>query len=418
MARLTASRTWLVYRGAESFATTLGWTIAPVYFVQDVGMTPLELVLVGTAMEVAYFLFEVPTGIVADTYSRRASVIVAQFVMGASFIVTGLVANAGAILAAAALMGFGWTFKSGAIDAWLADEVGPQHLGGAYQRGAQVGRICALAGIGAAVGLALVGLSLPVVAGGLVMVVLGGFLVLAMPETGFKRASREDVSALRSMTHTARDGGRLIRARPVLLFILGITFFGGMWSESVDRLWEAHLLVDVGVPEFAGLNSVIWFGVLNAGALVLAIAVAQPLARRFSRASGRGMARSLLWLDTAMMGGTLVFAFAGSFGLAVVAYWAIRVAASLAGPVYSTWLNSNIDDSSVRATVISITNLGDSAGQWGGGPALGAVGSVYGIRAALAAGAVALSPALVLYGLAIRHGGREPGIEAVPQAEA
>jgi len=137
-----------------------------------------------------------------------------------------------------------------------------------------------------------------------------------------------------------------------------------------------------------------------------------------SRASGRGMARSLLWLDTAMMGGTLVFAFAGSFGLAVVAYWAIRVAASLAGPVYSTWLNSNIDDSSVRATVISITNLGNSAGQWGGGPALGAVGSVYGIRAALAAGAVALSPALVLYGLAIRHGGREPGIEAVPQAEA
>src|SRR3970040_2318955 len=138
MARLTASRTWLVYRGAESFATTLGWTIAPVYFVQDVGMTPLELVLVGTAMEVAYLLFEVPTGIVADTYSRRASVIVAQFVMGASFIVTGLVANAGAILAAAALMGFGWTFKSGAIDAWLADEIGPERLGAAYQRGAQV----------------------------------------------------------------------------------------------------------------------------------------------------------------------------------------------------------------------------------------------------------------------------------------
>jgi len=418
MARLSASRTWLVYRGTESFAMALGWTLAPVYFVQEVGMTPLELVLVGTAMEVAYFLFEVPTGVVADTYSRRTSVIVAQFVMGASFIVTGLVSSAGAILAAAALMGFGWTFKSGAIDAWLADEIGPERLGAAYQRGAQVGRICALAGIGAAVGLALVGLSLPVVAGGLVMILLGVFLVIAMPETGFRPASREDVSALRSMTRTARDGGRLIRTRPVLLFILGITFFGGMWSESVDRLWEAHLLVDVGVPEFAGLNSVIWFGVLNAGALVLAIAVAQPLARRFSRASGRGMARSLLWLDTAMMGGTLVFAFAGSFGLAVLAYWAIRVAASLAGPVYSTWLNSNIDDSSVRATVISITNLGDSAGQWGGGPALGAVGSVYGIRAALAAGAAALSPALVLYGLAIRHGGREPGIEAVPQAEA
>lgn len=418
MARPSASRTWLVYRGAESFAMALGWTLAPVYFVQEVGMSPLELVLVGTAMEIAYFLFEVPTGVVADTYSRRGSVIVAQFIMGASFVLTGLFADVGVILAAAALMGFGWTFKSGAIDAWLADEVGPEHLGAAYQRGAQVGRVCALAGIGAAVGLALAGLSLPVIAGGAVMIVLGTFLVLAMPETGFQPASRHDVSSVRSMTRTAREGGRLMRARPVLLLILGITFFGGMWSEGVDRLWEAHLLVDVGVPGLAGLDPVVWFGVLNAGALVLAIAVAQPLARHFSHASWNAMTRSLFFLDAAMLGATLAFAFAGSFGLAVLAYWAIRVAASLAGPVYSTWLNSNIDDSSVRATVISMTNLGDSAGEWGGGPTLGIVGNVFGIRAALATGAAALAPALVLYSLALRRGGDEPGIEAVAQADA
>jgi len=417
MARLSASRTWLVYRGTESFAMALGWTLAPVYFVQEVGMSPLELVLVGTAMEVAYFLFEVPTGVVADTYSRRISIIIAQFVMGASFIVTGLMANSGAILVAAALMGFGWTFKSGAIDAWLADEVGLERLGGAYQRGAQVGRVLALVGIGTAVGLALVDLSLPVVAGGMVMVGLGAVLVLAMPESGFRPATREGVSAVRSMTSTARHGGRLMRARPVLLLILGITFFGGMWSESVDRLWEAHLLVDVGVPGFAGLNSVVWFGVLNAGAIILAIAVAQPLSRRFSHASWRGMTMSLFWLDTAMLVGTLVFAFAGSFGAAALAYWAIRVAASLAGPVYSTWLNANIDDSSVRATVISMTNLGDSAGEWGGGPTLGLMGNAFGVRTALAAGAAVLAPALGLYALALRRGRDAPAFDVVPQAE-
>jgi DHA3 family tetracycline resistance protein-like MFS transporter len=169
-----------------------------------------------------------------------------------------------------------------------------------------------------------------------------------------------------------------------------------MWSESVDRLWEAHFLVDIGVPGFGALDPVIWFGVLNAGAIVLAIAVAQPLARRFAHASWRGMTKSLFWLDAAMLVGTIAFAFAGSFGAAVLAYWAIRVAASLASPVYSTWLNANIENSGVRATVISMTNLGDSAGEWGGGPVLGVVGNVYGIRAALAAGAVALSPALVL----------------------
>ncbi|MGH3036961.1 MAG: MFS transporter, partial [Gaiellaceae bacterium] len=68
----------------------------------------------------------------------------------------------------------------------------------------------------------------------------------------------------------------------------------------------------------------------------------------------------------------------------------------------------NVDDSRVRATVISITNLGDSAGQWGGGPALGAVGSAFGMRAALFVGALVLAPALLLYGRAIRLGRDAP----------
>jgi DHA3 family tetracycline resistance protein-like MFS transporter len=418
MGRLSASRTWLVYQGTESFAMALAWTVAAVYFVSVVDMSPLELVLVGTAMEVAYFVFEVPTGVVADTYSRRASVIVAQVIMGAAFVVTGLFADVGVILAAAALTGFGWTFKSGAIDAWLADEIGSESLGTAYQRGKQVSRVLELAGIGVAVGLALVDLRLPIVVGGVVLIALGAFLLVAMPETGFRPASREGVSAAHSMGRTAFDGGRLIRARPVLLLILGITFFGGMWSESVDRLWEAHFLVDVGGPGLASLDPIIWFGVLNAGALVLAIAVAQPLSRRFSHASWRGMTKSLLWLDAAMLVGTLAFALAGSFAVALIAYWAIVVARSLASPVYSTWLNSNIDDSSVRATVISMTNLGDSAGEWGGGPALGVVGNLFGIRAALAAGAAVLAPALALYTVALRRDAEAVAIEVAPRLES
>ena len=395
----------------------IGWTLAPVYFVQEVGMDPLQLVLTGTFMEIAYFLFEVPTGVVADSYSRRTSVIVAQVIMGISFVVTGLVTSVSLILAAAALMGFGWTFKSGAIDAWLADEVGQERLGHEYQRGAQVARIFTLLGIGAAVALALVDLSLPIVVGGLVLVALGGLLVFVMPESGFEPAAPEELSALRSMTHTAKRGGRLIRARPILLLILGITFFGGMWSESVDRLWEAQFLVNIGVPAFGGFNSIIWFGVLNAVAVLLAIAVAQPLSRRFAQASWRGMTWSLFWLDSVMVVTTLAFAFAGNFGAAVLAYWGICVARSLAGPVYSTWLNANIEDSSVRATVISMTNLGDSAGQWGGGPALGVVGNAFGIRAALATGAAALTPALLLYGLALRRGDETTTFDVVLQPE-
>ncbi len=399
--------------GAWALARSLGWTVAAIYFVSTVGMSPLELVLTGTALEVAYFVFEVPTGVVADLYSRRASVVLAQFLMGAGFILTGAVAEVGVILAAAALIGFGWTFRSGAEDAWLADEVGPERLAAAYQRGAQVQRAFTLVGIGGAVTLGLVDLRLPIVAAGALLIVLGGVLAVVMPEAGFRPTGRGELGAARSMARTARDGGRLVRARPVLLIIVGITFFGGMWSEAIDRLWEAHFLLEVGVPGLAGLDPIVWFGVLNAGAVLLALVVAQPLVKRFERMGNEGMARTLFGLDSALIVGTLAFAFAGSFAVAVAAFWAIGVARSLSYPVYETWLNSNIDDSRVRATVISITNLGDSVGQWGGGPLLGAVGSAYTTRAALACGAAVLAPALWLYGRAIRQASQEPSLATV-----
>ena len=70
---------------------------------------------------------------------------------------------------------------------------------------------------------------------------------------------------------------------------------------------------------------------------------------------------------------------------------------------------------SVRATVISIAGQADAIGEAGGGPALGGIGNVFGIRAALAAGALVLLPALGLYGRAIGHGGREPELEHLPE---
>jgi DHA3 family tetracycline resistance protein-like MFS transporter len=418
MRRLEAQRTWLVYSGLESLGMAVGWTVAPVYFVREVHMSPLQLVLTGTAMEVAYFLFEVPTGALADLYSRRLSVILAQLVMGASLVVTGLVPSVGAILAAAALMGFGWTFKSGALDAWLADEVGADRLGAEFQRGAQVARALALAGMGVAAGLALIGLRVPVVVGGIVLLALGGFLVVAMPETGFRPASRDDVSAVRSLVRTTREGSRLVRGRPILLLIVGITFFAGMWDEGFDRLWEAHFLLNVGVPPFAGLDSVVWFGVLNAGALLLAMAVARFLANRLQQLDRRGMAASLMALDFALLVGALTFALAGSFALGVAAFWVVKAAMSLTNPVFRTWLNANIEDSRVRATVLSVTGVSHSVGEAGGGPAIGVLGNAFGISAALAAGSLLLSPALFLYGRAVHHHGREPELQEASAAQA
>lgn len=416
MRRLDAHRVWLGYQGIEAFAFGLGWTVAPIFFVRELGLSPLELVLAGTALELAYFFMEIPTGIVADTYGRRLSTIIGALGLGVGFVVTGLANGVGLVLAAAAFMGFTWTFKSGAEEAWITDEVGVERAGRSFHAGAQAARIGGLAGIAAAVGLALVDLRLPIVAGGVVMMALAGGLALVMPETGFVSARIQDASPLASMTSTARQGGTLIRRSPLLLLIVGIGFFLGASDEGFDRLWEAHFLVDVGVPGFAGLDQVVWFGILAAGATLLSILVAKPLSTRLAAQGPAGMARTLLVFDALRVVGLLAFAFAGSFALALAAFWGARLTGSLAAPVHSTWLNANVEDSTVRATVISMTNVFGSAGEWGGGPALGGIGNAFGIRAAIAGAALALLPALGLYGRAIKHHGREPELGSAARA--
>ncbi len=71
MARPDAHRVWLGYCAVEAFAFGLGWTVAPIFFIRELGLSPLELVLAGTALELAYFAFEIPTGI--DTAPSTAS---------------------------------------------------------------------------------------------------------------------------------------------------------------------------------------------------------------------------------------------------------------------------------------------------------------------------------------------------------
>ena len=80
----------------------------------------------------------------------------------------------------------------------------------------------------------------------------------------------------------------------------------------------------------------------------------------------------------------------------------------LTGPPFHAWLNGSITDSSLRATVLSVTSIAGSAGEWGGGPVLGLVGNRYGVRVALTLGAVLLLPTLGLFARAVRHHGVEP----------
>jgi hypothetical protein len=195
--------------------------------------------------------------------------------------------------------------------------------------------------------------------------------------------------------------------------MLAIAFFFGMWTESIDRLWQAQLLTEVGLPDVDGVSDVVWIGVITAATMVIGIVVDQLAVTRLEKASSRRLAQVLLWLNAALVPAALLFALAVSPALAILAYLAVCACRGLVLPLQSAWMNRTIEDASVRATVLSIVSQSDAVGQVAGGPAIGAVGSSVGLRPALALGAAALAPALALYGRAVRHHGAEPELAAL-----
>jgi len=394
------------------------WVVMSVYLVQELHLSPLQLVLMGTAMEGAVFLFEIPTGVVADTYSRRLSLIIGYLGTGVAWMAVGVVSAPWLIIALWGVWGLAYTFTSGAEEAWIADEVGADKVGRIFLKGSRVWYVGAVAGLVLQVAIGIYSLRAGVIVGGAVTVIAGLLCLVAMPETGFTRKPREKRgSALSELKATAKTGVRYAWAAPVIVLLIGVDFFMGMSSEAFDRLKEAHFLRDVGLPAVGSLEPVVWFGIFWLVGMVLGFFATGWMLKRFERGGLRVVTTMLFALTALEMVAMFAFAFAGATGLAIVALLAVFFARDLAGPLYTIWLNDQIRDSTVRATVLSISGQANAIGQAGGGPVLGAIGNVWGIRAALATGAAVIAPALALYGRAIAHQGREPELEELP-AEA
>ncbi len=383
-----------------------------VYQTQEAGLNPLQLVLVGTVLEATVFVCEVPTGVVADAYSRRLSVIIGIFLMGAGFVLVGAFAQFETILAAQLVVGLGMTFVSGAQQAWIADEVGVDRVGQIYMQAVQFEQGARLVGIPVGIALGVVTLGLPIMTGGVLFMALAGFLALAMPETGFRPTPTERRSSFGRMGETFLRGGSLVRHSPLLMTVFAITAFYGMASEGFDRLWVKHFFDNLGFPGLWDLEPVVWFGVIRMGYTIIGIGVMEVVRRRIDPSSHRMVSRTLALINVLLVATIVVFASAGNFYVGMVAFWSAVTLTRIFDPLYTAWINQNVD-SSVRATVISMSSQMNAFGQIAGGPLLGFVGTIASLRAALYGAAVSLSPALGLYVRAIGQGS-EPAPAAEP----
>lgn len=414
MKRLPPYITYIFLESSLQFFMAMIFVASSIYQVTVAGLSPLQLVLVGTMLEVSVFLFEIPTGVVADVYSRRLSIIIGLLLIGLGFLVEGSFPYFAAILLAQALWGLGYTFTSGATQAWITDEVGEVEAGRAFLRVSQFSGTASF--FGGALGITLgafLQVNIPIQVGGLFIMIVGVLLAFLMPETGFHPTPRQERTSWQQLWHTFRGGLHTLRGRSDLTTILLIGAFFGLFSEGFDRLWTKHLIDSFG-PNLGGMEPVVWLGFLRGAAVLLSVAAAEWARRKIPTDNAVGIAKALFWIASLVIIGLLGFAVVGGLAPALAFYLLIATSRSVIGPLYTAWVNRGLD-SGVRATVLSMSSQVDAIGQIAGGPGVGLIGSLVSVRAALATSGLVLTPVLPLFRRAQRQAQAQP-LQAEPPA--
>jgi len=352
--------------GTLSRACTRGfWSLFFLRLVIEVELEPLQLVLLGTVMELSILLFEIPTGIVADLYSRKWSVALSFLIVGVAYVLSGNADVYWLLVLSQILVGFGSTFITGAETAWITDELGSHELAEPLiLRRAGYQLWSAVAGIGIFAGLAgLTSLSFTLTTIGVIYALWGLVLIAVMPETNFTRTVGEGWRGFAAMLQ--HGWAQSSRIRPLRILVLAVFIFG-LAKEAIDRL-DIQRLVDVGLPP--NIDEVLVIGALVAAKSVIGTGL---LAVAKRRARGRSVVPAMTALLAGVAGGVVILAhadllFLASLGLILQGGFALTTE-----PLVTTWANSFAKSES-RATVHSFVGQAEAFGEIIGGIALGAM---------------------------------------------
>ena len=351
------------------------WLVTSVYLVVDADLSPAQLIVIGVAQAVIALAFEVPAGVLADTISRKWSLVVSQVLMGTAMVTTGFVTDFGLLVATQMLWGISWTFASGADVAWITDELDEpagisvvlMRSGAAQLTGAAAGLVC----LGALASLTdrRTGMAL---AGG-AMVLLGLYVALRFPEQRFVRVTTRRWSA--SWSILVRGWSLVSRSRALLVMFAATFLVNG--AAASGRL-HSRRLVDIGLPT----DPVAWLTVLGVLTLLAGAGALRVVQHRIegTHAAARGYAIAC----AAGAVGLVALAAApeelsGSAAVLLVA----GIAVPLARTIGTIWVNRETS-SDVRATVHSFLAQAEYVGV-----------IVCGLAVALLARLAGLSPALV-----------------------
>ena len=398
---VAVQRTYLTLTLFTTLAASFIWGINTL-FLLDAGLDNTQAFAANAFFTVGQVLFEVPTGVIADTRGRRFS-----FLLGT---VTLLVATllylvmwelrAGFLgwAISSILLGLGFTFFSGATEAWLVDALKATGYKGTlesiFARAQVVTGVAMLTGSVAGGFVAqAAGLGLPYV---LRAVLLGVTFLIAfrfMRDIGFTPARGASVGAeVGAVLRGSVDGG--LRNPPVRWLMLSAPFTAGVGIFAFYAL-QPYLLQLYGDPTaygVAGLAAAIVAAAQITGGLIVT-RVRRLFRRRTDALLVAGVATSVL---LAIIGLSNQFVVV----LVLIVLWALIFA--IEAPLRQAYLNGVIPTEQ-RATVLSFDNLMGSAGGVVVQPVLGRVADVNGYGASYVVGAAIQALALPFIVLARRE---------------
>ncbi len=359
----------------STLASSLIWGINTL-FLLDAGLSITEAFAANAVFTVGMVLFEVPTGIVADTFGRRTSYLLGSATLMASTLLYFWMWNISAPLwawaLASMLLGLGFTFFSGATEAWLVDGLNATKYQGtleaAFAKGQIAGGVAMLAGTVAGGALAqMTNLGVPYLVRTAILAVTFVAAFLLMRDIGF--TPRKNASVLqeaRGILKSSLDYG--LRNPPVRWLMLAAPFSGGVGIYTFYAM-QPYLLELYGKSDsfaIAGLAAAIVAGAQIAGGLLV-----HYVHKVFRRAT------SVLLVGLLMSASALLLIGLAPnfwFALAMLTIWAIMFAAT--SPIRDAFINALIP-SAQRATVLSSDNLLTSSGGVFAQPALGKVADVW-----------------------------------------
>lgn len=392
--KVEASKVYLFIEFTASAFFSMMFVTVSLYEATVAGLTPLQLVLVGTTLEISAFLFEIPTGVIADVYSRRLSIIIGYVLMGIGFLVEGLFPAFLPILLAQIIWGLGYTFTSGATQAWISDEIGEEKANALFLRATRIGLTASLIGMGLALLIGANNIALPIIIGAVGVLLIGIILIFIMPETGFKPTPQEERTNWGQMLHTFNEGIKAVKLRPRLITILGVGFFYGLYSEGFDRLWVKHLIDNFDIPILFGNNQVAFFAILRIASAILTIFAVRFVEKRVDSGNPLAIGRAMMIVTGFIAAAMIGFAISPLLSVTLCLYLVIDTLRDVRSPLHTAWVNQKLD-SQTRATIHSMSGQVDSIGQIAGGSS-GLVARYLSVAVAIVTSGLLLMPATIL----------------------